>query len=155
MTQPSLLHVVPALSRGGAGRALLTALAARYKGAPSHDRVVSLAAADPFMVEAAARLGVTVSVEPPTEDLIELLATWPGYRALVSREHSAVADHVVDDRAPIGPVGRGGGDESPELIGWGRQLTVSGRRGGGADQDQRADAVGELEREQLRERSAG
>jgi hypothetical protein len=67
-------------------------------------------------------------------------------RALLSREHSGVADHVVDDGVPVRPVDRGDGEESPELISWGRQLSVVGRRGRGADQDERADAVGELER---------
>src|SRR5436309_4883182 len=74
MMQPSVLHVIPAFSRGGAGRALLAVIATRNGGSAPRDHVASLASADAFMVDAAARIDVAVSVEPSAADLCELVA---------------------------------------------------------------------------------
>lgn len=46
--------------------------------------------------------------------------------ALVSGEDAAVADEIVDDRRPLGPVNLGSGEEPPERIGGGRQVAVTG-----------------------------
>ena len=65
-----------------------------------------------------------------------------------------VADQVLDHRLRVRPVHLRRRQEPPNSLGRRRQPAVTGRRGRRADEDEREDAIGEVEREQLRERPA-
>ena len=62
--RPTILHVVPSLSRGGGGRSALAACG-------PFDRLLSLSDADPFMLDAATRAGVDVRVAPSPAEVAE------------------------------------------------------------------------------------
>lgn len=70
-------------------------------------------------------------------------------------EHTRVVDQVIDHRGGLRPIGMCGRHEPHELLGRRRQFAVAGRSGGGADQDERADSIGMVERDQLGNRPSG
>ena len=74
---------------------------------------------------------------------------------LAPGEHPRVADQVLDHRVRVGPVHLGRRQEAAEAPRSAAEGSRSPRRRGrGADEDEREDAVGKVEREQLRERPA-
>ena len=75
--------------------------------------------------------------------------------ALSAGEHAQVVDQVLDHRLGIRPVHLHGRDEAPELSRRRREGAIAGDRDRGADERERADALGEVEREQLREPAPG
>ena len=66
-------------------------------------------------------------------------------------EHPGVTDEVLDHRLGIRPIHRRRPHEAPELLGRRWEPAITGSRGGGADQDEREHAIGEIQREVLRE----
>jgi hypothetical protein len=62
---------------------------------------------------------------------------------------------VIDDSGTFEDSPSGSSrQQPPEIVGWGREVAVAGRRGRSADQNEREDALGEVKRQQLRERPA-
>jgi hypothetical protein len=72
-------------------------------------------------------------------------------RALTSGEHAPVVDQVLSHRPGVRPVDLNGPDEPRELRGGRREGAIAGDRDRGADERERADALGEVEGEELRE----
>jgi hypothetical protein len=75
--------------------------------------------------------------------------------AVAAREHSRVVDDVVDHRFGVRPVHVRLRDETRERLVRRRELARAWCRGRGADEHERQDAIGEVEGEDLRERTAG
>ncbi len=71
--RPAVLHITPALSRGGAGRATTFLAAALGRRLGRSQTIVSLRPASPDAVGAAERAGVTVVQRPPADLLDEAI----------------------------------------------------------------------------------
>ena len=78
----------------------------------------------------------------------------PRRTGVASGEDARVADQVLDHRLAVRPVHLAVATKRRNSLGRRREPAFAGRRGRGADEDEREDAIGEVEREQLRERTA-
>ena len=76
-------------------------------------------------------------------------------RPLAAGEHPRVVDQVLDHRLGFRPVHLCRATKRMNASVGGGSARSPGDRGRGADQDEREDAIGEVEREQLREPPAG